>query len=190
MALCACGCGQTTNSVQETNRSRGWIKGEPLRYCHGHNGTRADRHTLVPPNPGGLCMCGCGATTPVATKTSTAQGYIKGEHMRFAAASHARRGVGGFATRYSVEDRGHETPCWIWAARKNGDGYGLIQVAGRTLRAHRFLYERHIGAIPDGLVLDHLCEVTSCVNPYHLEPVTTVENMRRGREGRGENRAA
>lgn len=41
-----------------------------------------------------------------------------------------------------------------------------------------------VGPITDGLELDHLCNVPSCVNPDHLEPVTHAENMRciRGRQ--------
>lgn len=36
---CACGCGQTTNIAQKTNRSRGQVIGQPMRYRSGH-GTR------------------------------------------------------------------------------------------------------------------------------------------------------
>jgi hypothetical protein len=53
-------------------------------------------------------------------------------------------------------------------------------VDGRRVYAHRFSFEYHVGAVPDGLVLDHLCRNTKCVNPYHLEPVTIGENVRRG----------
>jgi DNA-binding MarR family transcriptional regulator len=28
--------------------------------------------------------------------------------------------------------------------------------------------------------VDHLCRVTECVNPHHVEPVTDAENVQRG----------
>ena len=70
--------------------------------------------------------------------------------------------------------------CWEWTGAKTGLGYGNFYVAGRTVRAHRFVYEAARGAIPDGLVLDHLCRNPKCVNPAHLEPVTQRENILRG----------
>ena len=69
--------------------------------------------------------------------------------------------------------------CWLWTGAITG-GYGSFWIGTGTVRAHRFSYEHLVGPIPDGLVLDHLCRVTKCVNPAHLEPVTTAENVRRG----------
>lgn len=42
--------------------------------------------------------------------------------------------------------------------------------------AHRYMYEREVGQIPEGMHLDHLCRVRACVEPAHLEPVTPREN--------------
>lgn len=73
-----------------------------------------------------------------------------------------------------------ESPgCWLWQKPLDG-GYGRIWVNGRHHLAHRYVYELLVGPIPDGLHLDHLCRVTNCVNPDHLEPVTCAENIRRG----------
>jgi hypothetical protein len=47
--------------------------------------------------------------------------------------------------------------------------------------AHRIAYELAGLTVPDGLVIDHLCRVRHCVNPAHMEPVTSIENTRRGR---------
>ena len=35
--LCECGCGQETPLASQTNRSRGYVKGEPIRFINGHN---------------------------------------------------------------------------------------------------------------------------------------------------------
>jgi hypothetical protein len=77
---------------------------------------------------------------------------------------------------YTVDENG----CWIWNRHKDRQGYGRITVNGKRGRsAYRHFYEERYGKIPQGLVLDHLCKVTSCVNPDHLEVVTVAENNRR-----------
>lgn len=74
--------------------------------------------------------------------------------------------------------------CWLWTGSLGHNGYGIVAAwEGErqvSKRAHRFMYERVIGPIPDRLTLDHLCNVRRCVNPAHLEPVTIAENVRRG----------
>lgn len=72
--------------------------------------------------------------------------------------------------------------CWIWRGGQNGDGYGVLKTRpkGRSRFAHRLVYEELTGAIDDSLVIDHLCREKLCVNPAHLEEVTSAENSRRG----------
>lgn len=95
-----------------------------------------------------------------------------------------------FATKYVVDD---ETGCWLWTAYVDPGGYGTIGALGsrKPLLAHRVSYELHVGPIPEGLTIDHLCHTRDpeclgvcqhrrCVNPAHLEAVTFEENMRRG----------
>lgn len=73
--------------------------------------------------------------------------------------------------------------CWEWTGSTNR-GYGVTSVVvdgrWRNRKAHRVAWQQLRGEIPEGLVLDHLCRNTWCVNPDHLEPVTLVENIRRG----------
>lgn len=72
--------------------------------------------------------------------------------------------------------------CWVWTGSIER-GYGRMRVGGKWKRMHRFMYEHHVGPIPDGLVLDHLCRNKACCNPMHLEAVTQKENIRRGDTG-------
>lgn len=82
-----------------------------------------------------------------------------------------------------VDRSGGADACWPWIGSNNGAGrvgYGHVQVEpGRWMGAHRRAYELLVGPIPEGMTLDHLCRNTLCVNPAHLEPVTTAENTRR-----------
>lgn len=41
--LCACGCGQPTKLASYTSLPRGWVRGQPIRFLHGHNGTGTKR---------------------------------------------------------------------------------------------------------------------------------------------------
>lgn len=75
--------------------------------------------------------------------------------------------------------------CWLWPGGTSGNGYGqLTTLTGderkqTTIKVHRAMYERHVGPIPEGMELDHLCKVKRCANPAHLEPVTHLENVQR-----------
>lgn len=74
--------------------------------------------------------------------------------------------------------------CWNWQRATNDEGYGRINIGTKAENAvaftHRVSYELHVGPIPEGLVLDHLCRNTACCNPNHLEPVTQRVNLHRG----------
>lgn len=83
-----------------------------------------------------------------------------------------------FLVRVGPLDQG----CWIWEAGKSAQGYGEMTIMGAVQLAHRVSYELFIGPIPSGLHIDHLCMTKECVNPFHLEPVTLRENIRRAQE--------
>lgn len=70
--------------------------------------------------------------------------------------------------------------CWEWNGSVHKVGYGTINME----YAHRVIYEREVGPIPDGYDIDHLCRNKLCVNPAHLEPVPHAVNVRRGAQTR------
>lgn len=92
------------------------------------------------------------------------------------------------------EDRGYVTPCLVFTGSKAGRGYGIVGIGSSAdgtqhfAYVHRVMWEYQNGAIPAGLVIDHLCRQLACCEPSHLEPVTTRENLRRG-EGPAVTRA-
>jgi len=78
------------------------------------------------------------------------------------------------------------TGCWLWmgsGGQRTASGllpYGSFWFRKRQYRAHRAAYEMFNGPIPPGMTIDHLCRVSMCVNPRHLEAVTLKENILRG----------
>jgi hypothetical protein len=122
--------------------------------------------------PNGFCQCGCGQKTKIANHTYNERGHIKGKPVRYVKGHWKKSGP-----LYIADD---VTGCWEWQRAKCLIGYGRIRIDGKAMAAHRMTYEQAHGPIPDGMGLDHLCRNPSCVNPAHLEPVTHVENVRRG----------
>jgi hypothetical protein len=123
-----------------------------------------------------LCECGCGEPAPLAERTAKRFGWVKGEPKRFINGHNRRKG----SADYVVEDRGYETPCWIWQRSLNNKGYALARRDGRTRAMHRWYYEQVHGPIPESKQLDHLCRQRACVRVDHLEVVTHAENLQRG----------
>jgi hypothetical protein len=70
--------------------------------------------------------------------------------------------------------------CWQWTGPKSGAGYGYFTDKREKISAHRLSYEIAKGKIADGLVIDHLCRNTLCVNPDHLDAVSVKVNIIRG----------
>lgn len=82
--------------------------------------------------------------------------------------------------------------CIIWTGAVNpATGYGQLKVQGQRWSAHRLAYVVVKGPIPDGLVIDHACHNRDatcvggncihhrCINPHHLDAVTSSENHAR-----------
>lgn len=129
-----------------------------------------------------LCRCGCGQKTFVPDYNWAARGYKKGSPVAFAKGHNMKT-----KPEYLVEDRGFKTPCWIWNRAIYRHGYGQARVGNRVMGAHRMMWIRFKGSIPEGATLDHLCRSRLCVNPKHLQVVPGMVNSYRGGQRAAKN---
>jgi hypothetical protein len=81
-------------------------------------------------------------------------------------------------TKFSGKFEVSETGCWLWKGTLT-KGYGVLSINRRSRYAHRAMWELTGHSFTPGLHLDHLCMVTRCVNPSHLEEVTNRVNVQR-----------
>lgn len=93
-----------------------------------------------------------------------------------------------FVAKLEVAENG----CWHWTGYLAPTGYGFTKIQRVGVSVHRFSYLLFVGAIPDGMHLDHACHTEAinrqecaggngclhrrCANPQHLKPVTPREN--------------
>lgn len=125
--------------------------------------------------PAGLCQCGCGSRTKTVRWGGEFPGAVYGQPRRFLR-GHSTSAIPRHG-EYTIDAA---SGCWIWNGQLNERGYGRLVIDGKRLRAHRYIYERECGPIPDGTELDHTCRNHACVNPSHLESVPHNTNVQRG----------
>lgn len=66
--------------------------------------------------------------------------------------------------------------CWEWTGYKNIQGYGIIGINGKLIKAHRVAWELIYGPIPENICVLHKCDNPSCVYIGHLFIGTYQDN--------------
>ena len=81
---------------------------------------------------------------------------------------------GHIQEKFHVDKNG----CWIWDGVLSR-GYPKITINYERYYVHRIAFKIFNGHLMKHLEIDHLCRVTRCINPSHLEQVSKyVNNMR------------
>lgn len=127
-----------------------------------------------------LARCACGRPVHVRKTGECLRCYHRAYYRRHRAPTKQRARTPASDRFWAKVDPAAPDACWLWRAGQT-NGYGWFD----DMLAHRFAWEERHGPIPDGLTLDHECQIATCVNPAHLNPVparvnTLLDHQRRG----------
>lgn len=78
-----------------------------------------------------------------------------------------------FLAKISISPSG----CWEWIASKTTKGYGSINIQGKMVSSHRFIYQYYHGEIKEGMEIHHKCYNRICANISHLEQRSHKDNI-------------
>jgi hypothetical protein len=129
---------------------------------------------------------------PVRAKGLCFSHYAQKSRGRELQALHESRRPRGGVPRIICDEvpcRKMGTPCHVFRASKT-NGYGMVsgdRPGGKRgmVGVHKIVWEREVGPVPRGMVLDHECMVMSCCNADHLRVVTRKVNNTENSNGQG-----
>jgi hypothetical protein len=94
------------------------------------------------------------------------------------------------AERLALHSKDGPNGCRLWTGGLTGRlGYGTLNIAGKTVGAHRAAWMVAHGPIPKRMCVCHRCDVRHCINPDHLWLGTHQQNIA-DRVAKGRHRVA
>lgn len=67
--------------------------------------------------------------------------------------------------------------CFPWGRAIGNHGYGVLRHNGKTVLAHRYVWEQCVGPIPEGMQVLHKCDNRACFRWDHLFLGTQKDNI-------------
>lgn len=67
--------------------------------------------------------------------------------------------------------------CLVWTGHVQDAGYGVIQVKGRNMKAHRYAFIEAFGPVERHIEIDHRCHNKACCNISHLRALGKQQNQ-------------
>jgi len=83
--------------------------------------------------------------------------------------------IGGYKRSFGC--RVTENGCIVLDESLDVAGYPKIKVKKKTIRLNRYVYEGAYGQIFKNMVVRHICDNPSCINPAHLLMGTIADNV-------------
>lgn len=83
-------------------------------------------------------------------------------------------------SRFDRHSKPASSGCILWTGYIKANGYGQFKWRNQQWYAHRIAHALAYDLDLDGMTVDHLCRTRRCVNPGHLDAVTSRVNVLRG----------
>ena len=71
---------------------------------------------------------------------------------------------------------GEPNECWHFNGATHSNGRPHAKIGGVNVDISRLTYEKHVGPIPFGFEIHHICDNDWCVYYNHLEALSTKEH--------------
>lgn len=205
--LCECGCGGPAPISKVTDRTHGYVRGQPRRFISGHQRrgavmspeVRAKVSAAKRGKPSG--RGNPGASCKHCRRPATRKGLCGAHYKKLRKYGDPLAGTTNMRGRTRLEqylakvDQRGPGECWPWKAGRSEKNYGQFADGnGGSMPAHRFGFSVFFRPPEPDEVVDHICHNTdqscpggntcehrACQNPAHWEAVADETNQERGK---------